>query len=131
MQKAQRKPRKEIVIVERDDAFADLLREIVWQETSCKVLRVSTGKQALRIVPQLRPDLLIAGFQLADMTGVALHEQLHTMKELVTLPTLLLSTQHLSVQNGPAPFFSVERPFDVDILLQTIAALLGDDIWVE
>lgn len=119
------------MIVERDDAFADLLREIVWQETSCKVFRVSTGKQALRVVPQLRPDLLIVGFQLADMTGSVLYEQLHTMKELITLPTLLLSTQHFRVQDGSTPSFSIERSFDVDVLLQTIAALLGDDIWVE
>jgi len=118
------------VIVERNDAFADLLQEMLWQKTSCKIFRVSMGEQALRIVPQLRPDLLIASFRLADMTGVALHEQLHTIKELVTLPTLLLNTHQLRVHNGLEPFFSIEQPFDVDVLLQTIAALLGDDIWM-
>jgi CheY-like chemotaxis protein len=118
------------VIVERDDAFADLLQEVIWQETSCKVFRVSTGEQALRIVPQLCPDLLIIGFQLADMTRIALHERLHTIDELASLPTLLLSTYQLGVHNGPVSCFSIEHPFDIDVLLQKIAAVLGDDIWM-
>jgi DNA-binding response OmpR family regulator len=130
-QKAQKKPRKEIVIVERNDAFADLLQEMLWQKTSCKIFRVSMGEQALRIVPQLRPDLLIVGFQLADMTGLDIYERLHASKELSSLPTLLLNTRQFRVHNGPAPSFSIEQPFDVDVLLQTIAALLGEDIWVE
>jgi len=129
--KAQRTSRKEIVIVERDDAIADFLQEVVWQETSCKVFRVSTAEQALRIVPQLCPDLLIIGVQLVDMTGDALHERLHGIKELASLPTLLLSTHQLGVYNGPVSCFSIEHPFDVTILLQTIAAVLGDDIWMD
>ncbi len=118
------------MIVERNGAFADLLQEVIWQETLCKVFRVSTGEQALRIVPQLCPDLLIVGFQLADMTGIALHERLHTIDELAALPVLLLNTHQLGVRNGPVSCFSIEHPFDVDVLLQKIAAVLGDDIWM-
>ncbi|GHO90234.1 hypothetical protein KSF_002820 [Reticulibacter mediterranei] len=129
-QKAQRTSRKEIVIVERDDAIADFLQEVVWQATSCKVFRVSTGEQALRIVPQLCPDLLIIGFQLTDMTGIALHERLHAIEELSSLPMLLLRTHQLWVHNEPTSCFSIEHPFDVDVLLQTIAVVLGDDIWM-
>lgn len=127
-QKAQRKSRREIVIVERDDAFADLLREVLWQATSCKIFRVSTGEQALRIVPQLRPDLLIVGFQLADMTGFDILEHFHASKELVSLPIILLSTHQLRAHIGTTPSLFFEQPFDVNALLQTIAALLGEDI---
>jgi len=127
-QKIQRK-RKEIVLVESHDAFADLLREVVWQETSCKIFRVSTGEQALRIVPQLRPDLLIVNFQLSDMTGVAVFEQLHTIQDLVSLPIILLSTHQLWTRTGPSPSICVDQPLNVDDLLQIIAAALGEDIW--
>jgi hypothetical protein len=55
---AKRRPRKHIVIVERDAAFTDPLREVLWQETACHICRATTGEQALHLVPQLRPDLL-------------------------------------------------------------------------
>ena len=125
---AKRRPRKHIVIVERDAAFTDLLREVLWQETACHICRVTTGEQALHLVPQLRPDLLIIGFQLADMTGMDVFEQLHAIKELVSLPTILLGTPQPGVRTGPSLSIRVDQAFDVDYLLQTITALLGEDI---
>ncbi len=122
---AKRRPWKHIVIVERDAAFADLLREGLWQETTCHIVRVTTGEQALRLVPQLRPDLLIVGLHLADMTGMDVFEQLHTIKELVLLPTILLGTPQPGVRTGPPLSICVDQAFDVASLLQTITALLG------
>ncbi|HEX6480462.1 MAG TPA: response regulator [Ktedonobacteraceae bacterium] len=125
---AKRRPRKHIAIVERDAALADLLREALWQETPCHICRLTTGEQALRLVPQLRPDLLIVGFHLADMTGMEVYEQLHASKELVSLPTILLGTSQPGVRTGPALSICLDQAFGVASLLQTITALLGEDM---
>jgi CheY-like chemotaxis protein len=124
---AKRRPRKQIVIVERDAALADLLREVLWQETACHICRVTTGEQALRLVPQLRPDLLIVGHHLADMTSMEVYEQLHAIEELVLLPTILLGTPQPGVRTGPSLSTRVDQAFDVAPLLQTITTLLGED----
>jgi CheY-like chemotaxis protein len=125
---AKRRPWKHIVIVERDAAFADLLREVLWQETACHIVRVTTGEQALHLVPQLRPDLLIVGLHLADMTGMDVFEQLHAIEELFSLPTILLGTYQPGVRTGPSLSIRVDQALDVHYLLQTITALLGEDI---
>ena len=124
---AKRRPRKHIVLVERDAALADLLREALWQETACHISRVTTGEQALRLVPQLRPDLLIVGFHLADMTGMEVYEHLHALEELVLLPTILLGTPQPGLRTGPPLSICVDQAFDVAALLQTIMALLGQE----
>jgi DNA-binding response OmpR family regulator len=124
---AKRRPRKHIVLVERDAALADLLREVLWQETACHICRVTTGAQALHLVPQLRPDLLIVGFHLADMTGMEVYEHLHAIKEFVSLPIILLGTPQAGVRTGPALSIRVDQAFDVAALLQTITALLGEE----
>jgi CheY-like chemotaxis protein len=126
---AKRRPRKHIVLVERDAALADLLREVLWQETACHICRVTTGEQALRLVPQLRPDLLIVGFHLADMTGMEVYEQLHALEELVLLPTILLGTPQAGVRTGPPLSICVDQAFDIAALLQTITALVGEERW--
>jgi CheY-like chemotaxis protein len=126
---AKRRPRKHIVLVERDATLADLLREALWQQTACHISRVTTGEQALRFVPQLRPDLLIVGFHLADMTGMEVYEQLHALKELVLLPTILLGTPQPGVRTGPPLSIGVDQAFDVASLLQTITALVGEERW--
>jgi CheY-like chemotaxis protein len=126
---AKRRPRKHIVLVERNAALADLLREVLWQETPCHIIRVTTGEQALRLVPQLRPDLLIVGFHLADMTGMEVYEHLHTIEELVSLPTILLGTPQPGARTGPPLSIRVDQAFDVAALLQTIMALLGEERW--
>ena len=125
----KRRRRKHIVLVERDAAMADLLREMVWQETACHISRVTTGEQALRLVPQLRPDLLIVGFHLADMTGMEVYEQLQALEELVWLPTILLGTPQAGLRSGPPLSIRVDQAFDVAALPQMITALLGEVRW--
>ena|SRR5215475_10427807 len=126
---AKRRPRKDIVLVERDAALADLLREALWRETACHIFRLTTGEQALRLVPQLQPDLLIVGFQLADMTGMEIYEQLHAHEELVLLPTILLGTPQAGVRTGPSLCIRVDQTFDVAALLQKITAFVGEERW--
>ena len=126
---AKRRTRKHIVLVERDTALADLLREVLWRETACHISRVTTGEQALRLVPQLRPDLLIVGLHLADMTGMEVYEQLHALEELVWLPTILLGTPQAGLRSGPPLSICIDQAFDVASLPQMITALLGEVRW--
>jgi CheY-like chemotaxis protein len=125
----QIKQRKDIVIVEPDDDFADFLMEVLRQETSYSVFRVASGERALQVVPQLKPDLLILNLDLnpdfgPDTNGFEVYDQLRTINDLVSLPTLLFNTNTAQQQKGPCNAITINTLFDVDYLLQTIDDLL-------
>lgn len=91
----QNRQRKEIVIVEPDNAFADFLIEVLRQETPYSIFRVASGERAIQVVSQLKPDLLILNPQpdshpdttQSTMSGFEVFEHLHAIDGLSTLPT--------------------------------------------
>jgi len=129
-QQPQIRQRKEIVIVEPDDAFADFLMEVLRQETSYSVFRVASGERAIQVVPQLKPDLLILNLNLnpdsdfSDTNGFEVFDQLHAINELASLPTLLFNTSTSPHQKGLCNAIAINTLFDVDYLLQAIDDLL-------
>ncbi|GHO90540.1 hypothetical protein KSF_005880 [Reticulibacter mediterranei] len=117
--------RKEIVLVEPDDAFAEFFTEVVRQEPLYALLRVATGERALQVVPQLKPDLLIMDFCLPDMTGIEVFEHLHAVDKLTSLPVMLINTDPSSKQELSCHAFPIATVFDIDSLLQRIEDVLS------
>ena len=119
---------KNIVVAEPDAGVAILLRDILWQETSCDIFCVVTGEQALRLLPQVRPEFLIADSQLADMTGGEMFEQLQNRKEHISLRTISLSASSLAAQTSPLLPSCLDLSFGAEYLLRAIAALVGKEM---
>lgn len=119
---------KNIVLVEPDAGLAILLRDILWQETSCDIFCVVTGEQALRLVPQVRPEILIADSQLADMTGGEIFEQLQNSKEHISLRAISLHASSLEARTNSSLPSCLDLSFGAEYLLQAISALVGEEM---
>jgi len=119
---------KNIVLVEPDAGLAVLLRDMLWQETPCDIFCVVTGEQALRLVPQVRPELLIADSQLADMTGEEIFEQLQNRKERISLRAISLHASYPEARTRPSLPSCLDLAFGTEYLLQAIAALVGEEM---
>lgn len=119
---------KSIVLVEPDAGLAVLLRDMLWQETPCDIFCVVTGEQALRLVPQVRPELLIANYQLADMAGGEIFEQLQNRKELISLRAISLHTSYPEAPTRPSLPSCLDLAFGSEYLLRAIAALVGEEM---
>ena len=119
---------KNIVLVEPDTGLAVLLRDMLWQETPCDIFCVVTGEQALRLVPQVRPELLIADSQLADMTGEEIFKQLQNRKERISLRAISLHTSYPEARTRPSLPSCLDLAFGTEYLLQAIAALVGEEM---
>lgn len=116
---------KTILLVEDDAAIAELLIQIIVQETPYRVLSVPDGLQALDIVKSIRPDLLLLDYWMPVIHGIELYDRLNAMKGMEQIPTIMLSVNPPLQEIKKRQITCVRKPFDVDQLLHTIQSMMG------
>ena len=116
---------KTILLVEDDAAIAELLVQIIVQETPYRVLSVPDGLQALDIVKSIRPDLLLLDYWMPVIHGIELYDRLNAMKGMEQIPTIMLSVNPPLQEIKKRQITCVRKPFDVDQLLHTIQSMMG------
>src|SRR5215469_4116031 len=97
---------------------------IAW-ETPHRVIAVSDGSQALNLVRDIKPQLLILDYWLPTMHGIELYDRLHTTKGLEEIPTILVSANLPKYEIKQRPITYMRKPFDMYKLLETIGKLLA------
>jgi CheY-like chemotaxis protein len=116
---------KVILVVEDDIAVGELLLLALARETSYQPLLVSTEQEVLRAVQAVKPTLFLLDYQLPQMTGIELYDDLHARKELATVPAIVMSANLPYHELQERHLVGVEKPFDLDDLLQTIERVLA------
>ncbi len=114
-----------ILIVEDDTAIGELLTLALAYETRYQPRLVGSGQEALRAVEAVHPILLVLNYQLPDMTGLEVYDTLHARSEFATLPAIVLSANVPQEELRKRHLVDVEKPFDLDDLLQTIERVLA------
>ena len=116
---------KTVLLVEDDAAIAELLAQIIVQETPYRVFVVPDGLQALDMAKNVRPNLLLLDYWLPTINGIELYDRLCAMKELEKIPTIMLSVNPPFQEIKKRKITSMKKPFDVDQLLQTVQSLIA------
>lgn len=116
----KQKRKKKILIVEDDQEIGRLYLDLLMTETNCVVTLASEPFQALNIVEKFKPDLFILDYLLPHMNGLELYKRLHTIKGLENVPALVITGTLLDKKGKEPGIIRMQKPFDIDILLQTI-----------
>ncbi|MGH2493446.1 MAG: response regulator [Ktedonobacteraceae bacterium] len=118
-----------ILLVEDDEDIGEFIAQALKDETPYTVLHVTDGTRALDAVNSLKPGLFILDYQLPGINGIELHDRLHAIKELATIPTLIVSANIPSrkeMQQRQIVF--LKKPFDLNELFKVVEELLpGQD----
>jgi DNA-binding response OmpR family regulator len=117
---------KTVLIVEDDDAAAQLLREIL-EEDGFQVLNVRTGSEAERLLRSSPwvPDLVVLDLVLPDMDGLVLLAQIRARFDtpvIVCTASLRKRDAVLSLRLGADDV--IIKPFDLEELEARIAAVM-------
>lgn len=112
--------KKKILIVEDDQEIGRLYLDLLLTETNCVVTLASEPFQALNVVEKFKPDLFILDYLLPHMDGLELYNRLHTIKGLENVPALVITGTLLDKKGKEPGIIRMQKPFDIDILLQTI-----------
>jgi DNA-binding response OmpR family regulator len=112
--------KKQILIVEDDYEIGHLYLDLLVTEANYMVKLANDPSQALNIVEDFKPDLFILDYLLPQMDGLELYKRLHTIKGLEQTPALVITGTLLDKQGQEPGIIRIQKPFDIDILLQTI-----------
>jgi len=112
------------ILVEDDAAFGEFMCQAIAQETPHQAVRVSDSVEALKVVTEITPDLLILDYHLPNMNGIEVYDHLHATKELKHTPTIMMTAGVLEHDFGNRPIVGVSKPVPLNKLLDLIAELL-------
>lgn len=115
---------KTVLLVEDDAAIAELLIQIIVQETPYHVLAVPDGQQALDMAKNIRPNLLLLDYWLPTIHGIELYDRLSSITGMEHIPTIMLSVNPPMQEIKKREITCIKKPFNVDQLLHTIESMM-------
>lgn len=124
------------VLVVDNNLDCRVLLTTVLEECGIEAIAVTSAVEALEILKQVEPDLLISELALPEVDGYSLMHQVKALKKKpqAEIPAIAL-TAHDS-KSDRAHALSVgfckhlSKPFDIDELIETIASLIGQLQWL-
>ena len=96
---------------------------------TCRVLRASNGVEALAVMAQTRPDLVLLDLMMPEMDGFAVLEAMREDERTRNIPVIVLTAQLLRhedmvrLQQGVAAVLGKELFTPAEVLAQVEAAL--------
>lgn len=120
-----------LIVVADDDAdYIDLMGEAL-SAAGYEVRGCAASGDALALIVAVRPDLVVLDLRMeTPRSGLDILRRLRAHEETVSLPVLLCSADARFLRDNAAELQAqdctfIEKPFDLDDLLSTVAALLG------
>jgi DNA-binding response OmpR family regulator len=113
-----------LLVVEDDMDIGALLLEVISQETSFRASLVTNGFQALKVIKDIKPDLLILDYQLPHMNGIELYDRLHSLVGLENIPAIMMSARLPKREIEKRSIMGLNKPFEINDLLTMIATVL-------
>jgi CheY-like chemotaxis protein len=119
---------KKILAVDDNESILEVLNEILQQE-GYEVVTLSTGKEVLRTVEKIHPDLILMDVMLDDqMDGRDICSVIKQDDDTQRIPVILISATHnpedTMDHTGGADDF-IAKPFDISFLLEKIGKQLA------
>lgn len=118
---------KTILVVEDDREIGEVIIEVLLEETHYHAYLVTNAHEALHVMKNMRPDLLLLDYQLPSMTGLQLFDQITTMEGLQGIPTIMMSANLPWSELEKRGIFGLEKPFDLDNFVGLVKKLLMDN----
>ena len=115
-----------ILIVEDDRATSGLLKTVFEME-GFKVTTCPAADRVLEVVRQVKPDLILMDYYLADMESLPVFKEIKADEELATIAVVMTSGLDRSEQckqSGADSFLL--KPFRPSGLLAEVRTLLGN-----
>src|SRR3954471_22484653 len=113
-----------ILVVDDDADIRGLLRELL-ERTGALVHEAADGREALRMLYDARPELIVLDIAMPEMDG---WQTLERIREMTDVPVLMLTAREgaLEAARGlrPGPDDSAQKPFGRQELLARVQALL-------
>ncbi len=116
---------KTILVVEDDASVGASLVQAIVEETPYLAFLVIDPLEALQVMRDLKPDMLLLDFQLPHMNGLELYDRMRAQKVLSDIPILVISANLPQKEIERRHLIGMRKPFELDDLLDTIKKVLS------
>ncbi len=118
--------RNSILLVDDDRAISKLIRHNL-ENKSTQVVEAATGLDGIRILREIRVDLILLDIRLPDFNGWAILSLLRLTESLRHIPVIVVSVEPpdtaLIEQFKPDDY--IQKPFDIRDLLARVRKVIG------
>jgi CheY-like chemotaxis protein len=87
---------KKVVLIEDNPMDARLISRILQTNRPLEVKQVQAGRQAMRVIHEEEPHLIVLDLIIPDMSGFQILEELRKDKGLDTIPVIVITSKDLS-----------------------------------
>lgn len=115
---------KTILVVEDDREIGEVIIEVLLEETSYHPYLVINAHDALHVVKDIKPDLLLLDYQLPSMTGLQLFDEINAIEKLKGIPTIMMSANLPWSELEKRSIIGLEKPFDLDDFVELVKKIL-------
>jgi CheY-like chemotaxis protein len=116
-----------ILLVE-DNTESRYLFSFILKRAGCEVVQATNGKEALKLVEGLNPDLIIMDIQMPEMDGYETVTIMRTRPELGKVPIVGLSAFAMASDREKAFQIGftgyIEKPIELDTFVREISTYL-------
>jgi two-component system sensor histidine kinase/response regulator len=116
-----------ILVVEDDLALLEGVSELL-KLSNYRVLTATNGREALAVLDQHRPDLIVSDIMMPEMDGYAFHAAVREQPDMFTIPFIFLTArgEKRDIRKGKASGVDdyITKPFDDEDLLVAVESKL-------
>jgi CheY-like chemotaxis protein len=116
------------VLIVDDEIHIVHVVAIKLRNNSYDVISAENGEQALKLVQEEKPDIVVTDFQMPVMNGVELIEKLRQDKTTEKIPVILLTARGFAVNDEQRQHLQISavlsKPFSPKELLRSIEDIL-------
>jgi len=121
---------KTILVVEDDEDLGELILEVLEREefqnkTRCHVVLAIDGREALKVMDIIKPNLFLLDYYLPRMNGLDLYDRLHAMDGLQEVPAIFISANPPMREIEKRKLIGMRKPFNLRELVHVVEQLLA------
>jgi CheY-like chemotaxis protein len=113
-----------VLIVDDEQDILETLQLILEME-GYVVDTASTGQQALEKMSAIVPDLVLSDVMMPVMNGIELLKRLKAHPQYRAIPIIISSAGNIDAHALRGCDAFLKKPVDLDVLVQTVARVLG------
>jgi DNA-binding response OmpR family regulator len=111
-----------VLVVEDEADIRETLRDILEME-GYRVCCAANGQEALNVLSEVRPKLILLDLMMPVMSGYELLKRLRESSELATIPVAVVSA--IADQSAVLDAQILKKPVDLEVLLDMVDTQCG------
>lgn len=116
---------KPLILIVDDELPHLRLTEIMLVKTGCMIMTAQDPREALEILSNCTPDLVLMDVRMPGMTGLELSDRIRKMERLRNLPIILLTSHLTEDVTRAATSQGIDSVLQKPVKMASLQALVG------